>query len=91
MVGLCTGAEVKISLNVPCHKTKEDVFSTVKHELFHSVLWKCGISALLEEAGDGVEEAVVVALENHLAGILKLDPKQWLESKYVELEEIQNG
>lgn len=59
------------------HDTEEEVFSTLFHELTHYALWLTGHS---EAWSDPIEEAVVTALENMLAGLFvfsKVAPVKW--------------
>jgi hypothetical protein len=81
--GKCIGNKIDIAL---CkHSSKEELMQTVFHEMTHAVFWKTGIQALLEGLSDSAEEAVVVAIENHLGHAVKLDPNYWMEFTFVEI------
>ena len=58
---------------------------TIFHEMVHATFWKTGIQALLEGLSESAEEAVVVAIENHIGQAVKLDPKMWMEFTFVEI------
>lgn len=81
----CTGNCILVALSK--HKDKQELMSTVFHEMLHAVFWKTGMQALLEGMGDTAEEAVVVAIENHLGQAVKLDTKMWMEFIFIELGE----
>lgn len=83
--GKCVNNCIEVALIK--HKTKEELLSTVFHEMLHAILWKTGLQALLEGLSDTAEEAIVVALENHLNQAVKLDTKSWLEFTFVEIGE----
>jgi hypothetical protein len=83
--GKCVSNSIEVSLSM--HKNKEELMHTVFHEMVHAVFWKTGIQALLEGLSDTAEEAVVVAIENHLGHAIKLDPKYWMEFVFVEIGE----
>lgn len=83
--GKCTDNIIEVALDK--HKNKEELLSTILHEMLHAILWKTGLQALLEGLSDTTEEAVVVALENHLRSAIKLDTKSWLEFTFVEIGE----
>lgn len=72
----------KISIYLDSHSSKSELMSTIKHELFHAVLDRCGLREMLS---DDLEEAIVVALENHLKSALKFDTQSWIETVFVEI------
>jgi len=83
--GRCVGNNISIALSK--HTSKEELMHTIFHEMLHAVFWKTGTQALLEGYGDTTEEAVVVAIENHMGHAVKLDPKAWIDFTFVEIGE----
>lgn len=71
--GETVGAEKIIKINTDPRKTKSQ-WETLVHEMIHAVLYSTGIThALPHENGVDIEEALVVALEEHLFPYIDLD------------------
>lgn len=66
-----------IAVNTRYHETTgrtDEVGLTVIHECIHAALAESGVSELLDDR-KGLEEAIVVAIENGLRGIVELTPR----------------
>jgi uncharacterized protein YjaZ len=84
--GLCIQDKIKIAISE--HKTKEELMSTIFHELLHSILWRSGLVHLLEGSNNSnPEEAIVVGLENHLLGVINLNSSSWVSTIFIDLKE----
>lgn len=72
-----------VEISLAEHNSKASLMATITHELYHAIFDRCGITHLWK---DDTEECLVRAIENHLAGPLKLDTHFWTESKFVDLQ-----
>ena len=60
-----------IKIFLSSHKSEEAIQSTLLHEYVHGILGVSGLGYLLDEK---LEEAIVVAIENGLKGVVKIIP-----------------
>jgi hypothetical protein len=69
------------------NKDKADQGATLTHEVIHAALYESGLTHILHEASEGLEEAIVRAIEHGLstAGlIVPLEPERPEESEQYE-------
>ncbi len=76
----------KIIISLENATSRDNLFSTLMHEVYHAVLFKTGKTAMLYEILPSLEEGIVCALENYLGATTHIKATSWVSSKFIELE-----